>query len=146
MSLAVALQPAQIEALLDAARAVYGEFKIGYDVSAGSCAAAILAANGKIYTGICLDLHCGIGFCAEHAAVAEMLKARETRVLAAVAVAVGGHDIAPPCGRCRELIAQIDPANLDTWFILEPGVVKPLRELLPVHWQAERWHKIVPAG
>jgi len=144
MKAGTTLSTQQFEALVDAARSVYGEFEMGYDVSAGSCAAAILAANGQTYTGICLDLHCGIGFCAEHAAVAEMLKARETRVIAAVAVAVDGREFAPPCGRCRELIAQIDPANLDTQFILGHDDVRPLRELLPLHWQAGRWQKIPP--
>ena len=39
---------------------------------------ALETASGNVYTGINLDLACGIGFCAEHSAVAEMLKARET--------------------------------------------------------------------
>jgi len=73
--------------LVAAARAVQGAFPLPKGLDAGSVAAAVRSATGKIYTGICLDLNCGIGFCAEHAAVAEMLKQRETRVLAVVAVA-----------------------------------------------------------
>ena len=36
-------------------------------------------AAGKVCTGISLKLDCGIGFCAEHSAIAAMLKYRETR-------------------------------------------------------------------
>jgi cytidine deaminase len=36
--------------------------------------------QGNIYTGICIDLGCGLGFCAEVAAIAQMLTHRETRI------------------------------------------------------------------
>lgn len=68
------LQPNDINALIAAAQSVYGEFSLDSDFSAGSCAAAIQTACGRIFTGICVDVACGIGFCAEHAAIAEMLK------------------------------------------------------------------------
>jgi cytidine deaminase len=38
-----------------------------------------------VYTGVCLHLSGGIGFCAEHAAVTEMLKFKETEIAAVVA-------------------------------------------------------------
>jgi hypothetical protein len=66
--------------LIEAAKAVHGAFRLREDFSAGSVGAAILTAKGNIYTGICIDLACGLGFCAEVAAVAEMLKARETHI------------------------------------------------------------------
>ena len=88
--------------------------------------------SGRLYTGICLDLACGIGFCAEHAAVAEMLKARESEIDAVVAV--GADGILAPCGRCRELMAQINPANLDCRVVLGEDRVVILRTLLPEHW------------
>ena len=46
-----------------------------------------------------IDVSCGIGFSAEHAAIAEMLKHRETRIEMVVATREGGH-IVPPSGRC----------------------------------------------
>jgi cytidine deaminase len=98
--------------LIEAAKAVCGEFRLREDFSAGVVGAAILTARGNIYTGICIDLACGLGFCAEVAAVAEMLKARETHILAVVAVSNEGS-FAAPCGRCRETIAQVDSHNLD---------------------------------
>ena len=122
----------QVAQLIDAARSVHGGFSLGGDFSAGTCAAAILSAKGEIFTGICLDLACGIGFCAEHAAVAQMLKSRQTQIT--MAVAVTGEKIASPCGRCRELMAQIDPRNLDSRIIMDTQKIVTLRALLPDHW------------
>ena len=121
--------------LIHAAKAVRGAFRLREDFSAGSVGAAILTAKGNIYTGICIDLACGLGFCAEVGALAEMLKARETQVLAVVAVSNGGV-LGAPCGRCRETIAQIDPRNLNCAVLLGDGREVPLRELLPEHWLA----------
>ena len=90
--------------LVEAAKAVCGEFRMREDFSAGSAGAAILTADGNVYTGICIDLACGLGFCAEVAAVAEMLKHRETHITAFAAVCAGGV-LGTPCGRCREMIA-----------------------------------------
>src|SRR5215218_3870217 len=123
--------------LIAAATAVCGAFSWGEHGSAGSVGAAILTAQGNIYTGICIDLECGLGFCAEVAAVAEMLKARETHMLAVVAVSNGGVLVAP-CGRCREMIAQVDTHNLDCAVILEGNREDLLRELLPEPWLTEQ--------
>jgi cytidine deaminase len=41
--------------------------------------------------------------------------------------------VLPPCGRCREFIRQVDPANLDTTVVLAGGRTALLRELLPEH-------------
>jgi cytidine deaminase len=122
----------QISELIAAARRVQGEFSLGADFSAGGVAAAVRGCSGRLYTGICLDLACGIGFCAEHAAVAEMLKHRESQIDAVVAVGAGV--ILAPCGRCRELMAQINAANLDCRVVLAEDRVVVLRTLLPEHW------------
>ena len=50
--------------LIEAARAVCGEFRLAEDFTAGSVGAALLTAGGHIYTGVCIDLACGLGFCA----------------------------------------------------------------------------------
>ncbi|MBI4979888.1 MAG: hypothetical protein HZC28_20580 [Spirochaetes bacterium] len=64
-----------IDELITHAKSVLGEFKLSNDYfRAGNVSAAILSSTGKVYTGICIDVACGIGFCAEHAAIAEMLK------------------------------------------------------------------------
>lgn len=119
--------------LIDAAKKVTGEFPLSRrSYSAGSCGAALETAGGKVYTGICIDLACGIGFCAEHAAVAEMLKNRETHIRAIVAT--GEDRIMPPCGRCRELMIQVDRRNGETDVVLAPDRAEKLRDLLPEHW------------
>ena len=119
--------------LLRQARAIVGEFPLSEEgLSAGGVGAALITEGGRIYTGICLDFYCGIGFCAEHAAVAEMLKARETRIEMIVAVCADG--ILPPCGRCRELIVQVNRGNFDTLVVLPGERVVAMRELLPEHW------------
>ena len=125
--------PSNIQMLIDLARPLVGEITLGRpDMSAGSVAAAILTTSGNTYTGICVHVSCGIGFCAEHAAVAEMLKARQTEIKAIIAVCEDG--VLAPCGRCRELMVQVNPKNLDAEIALPGGRAKRLAELLPDHW------------
>ena len=100
------------------------------DCSAGSVASVIISRCGKTYTGISLDFACSLGFCAEHAAIAEMLKARESEI--ALVVAVDEHGaVLPPCGRCREMMWQLNPANKEALVILARDRTLPLRDLLP---------------
>src|SRR5215213_8694335 len=80
----------RVDELIQRAQAVLGKFPLAMaDLTAGSVGSALLTRQGNIYTGICIDVTCGIGFCAEHAAVAEMLKARETAIAMIVAVGEG---------------------------------------------------------
>jgi cytidine deaminase len=83
-----------------------------------------------VYTGICIDTACSLGFCAEHAAIAEMLKAQESEIRLIVAVERTGAMVAP-CGRCRELMWQVDPRNRTTQVILGPNETVTLEQLLP---------------
>lgn len=114
-----------------------GRFSPSPDVIAGGVAAALRSASGKVYTGICVDTACSLGFCAEHAAIAEMLKARESAIHTIVAVN-GNRGITAPCGRCRELMWQLDPANANTRILLGPDRVATLRQLLPDPWRDEQ--------
>ena len=106
----------------------------------GFVGAALISSRGNIFSGVNLDFYCGIGFCAEHSAVAEMVKAGETRIAKIVAVATSNEGnligVLPPCGRCRELIYQVDAANLDTEVVIsEKEESSALRQLLPHSWQ-----------
>ncbi len=121
--------------LIDTATALVGDFETSRDCSAGAVAAALETASGNVYTGICVDTQCGIGFCAEHSAVAEMLKAREWKIRTIVAITKEG--IIPPCGRCREMLWQISEGNCETRVIVAAGKVMTLAELLP----APRWRE-----
>ena len=58
----------------------------------------------------------------------------ETRIAKIVATTAEGT-IIPPCGRCRELLYQIDEANIDTTVLIGDGSRSALRELLPYNWQ-----------
>jgi cytidine deaminase len=120
--------------LIATATALAGEFRTSKDCVAGGVAAALLSRSGRVYTGVCVDTACSLGFCAEHAAVAEMLKARESEIALAVAVSASAGIVAP-CGRCRELMWQVNPVNRATRVILGPGRVLTLAELLPDAWR-----------
>ena len=118
------------EALIAAARALARPYAPSDDCRAGDVAAALVTAAGNVYTGICVDTACSLGFCAEHAAVAEMLKAREAEVRTVVAVNSRG-EILPPCGRCRELLWQVHVRNRDAQVVVGPNELRSLAELLP---------------
>ena len=120
------------EDLVQIASQLVGEFRTSDDCVAGGVAAALISRTGRVYTGICIDTSCSLGSCAEYCAISEMLKARESEI--ATIVAVCGSDIVPPCGRCRELIRQINAANTTTRVIVAPGRVATLSELLPFEW------------
>lgn len=122
--------------LIAAARTLAGEFKLGGQASntAGTVAAALVSKDGEIYTGICIDVACSLGFCAEHAALAEMLKDRKTQVERIVAVRDDGQ-IIPPCGRCREFLIQIDQKNTGTLVVLGEEETMSLGDLLPLEWK-----------
>ena len=120
-------------ALITEAMRHVGEYSLSESgLTAGSVAAALVTEAGRVFTGVCLDLACGIGFCAEHAAVAAMLQNRETVIRRIVAVSRDG--ILPPCGRCRELLWQVDRRNADCEVIVARGQVVRLRDLLPHPW------------
>ncbi len=101
----------------------------------GSVGAALETIDGNIYTGISIDTACSLGHCAEHGAVAEMLKNRECQIRRIVAVDSLGNAV-PPCGRCRELIGQLSFENRNTIIEVTNGVFKTLEELTPFDWKA----------
>ncbi len=99
---------------------------------AGSVAAALLTQEGHVYTGVCIDTPCGMGFCAEHAAAAAIVTAGENRVVKIVAVHENGKPI-PPCGRCREFLCQLHDDNYLCEVMLKDKIVT-LGDLLPQRW------------
>lgn len=101
--------------------------------SCGVVAAALVTDKGNVYKGINIDVPCSMGFCAEHAAIASMLTAKESRIEKIVAVRYDGV-ILPPCGRCREFMYQINHDNINTNVLLEEGEFT-LKDLLPYLWK-----------
>ncbi len=120
--------------LYQQAKAVLNPRKLSSSAEAGGVGAALLSASGKVYTGVCIDTACSMGFCAEHAAAAAMITAGENRVLKMIAVGWDGQ-IMPPCGRCREFISQLHDENLHTAVLVSDGVIVTLRDLLPYDWR-----------
>ena len=126
--------PMTFEDLYLKAKAVINPRKLSECASAGDVGAALLSESGKIYTGVCIDTACSMGFCAEHAAAAAMITAGENHVVKMIAVGTDGS-IVPPCGRCREFISDLYNDNLDMEVMVSEGVVVTLRELLPYDWR-----------
>ena len=107
--------------------------KIG-DNTVGDVGCALLSNKGKVYLGVCIDTPCGMGFCAEHTAIAAMITSREYRIKKIVAVwkdKKGGVFVIHPCGRCREFMRQIDKRNIQTEVILGKNRIVKLEDLLP---------------
>jgi cytidine deaminase len=124
--------------LIEKAKSVLHPRKLSNDNTAGDVACALLSSAGNIYLGVCIDIGSGIGFCAEHSAIAAMITAGESRIAKIVAV-WGDGVILPPCGRCREFMYQIDSTNyLNTEVILGENSAVKLKELLP-HPYDEIW-------
>ncbi len=120
--------------LYQRAKAVINPRRLSEMAEAGGVGAALLAEDGTVYTGVCIDTACSMGFCAEHAAAATMVTAGGSRVLKMIAVDWDGG-ILPPCGRCREFISQLHTDNLDAEVMVAENTVLPLRELLPYDWK-----------
>jgi cytidine deaminase len=118
--------------LIEKARSVLNPTQVGdYIVADVGC--ALVTEQGHIYLGVCIDAGSGIGFCAEHSAIAAMVTAGEFRIAKIVAVWEGeqGLCILSPCGRCREMMRQMHSGNLQTQVILDLDKVVTLAELLP---------------
>lgn len=108
--------------------------KASKDVTVGEVGCALVTDKNSVYLGTSIDAACGIGFCAEHGAIASMVLNREYRIRKIVAVFSDGT-ILPPCGRCRELMYQISEKNYGAEIIISKNKTVKLRDLLPRPWQ-----------
>ena len=122
------------EELIQKATSVIKPKKIGAYL-VGDVGCALLTHKNNIYLGVCIDVTSGMGFCAEHSAIAAMVTAGEYKIKKMVAVWQDEKNtyILSPCGRCRELIRQIDKDNLETQVILDHDKMMKLADLLPYH-------------
>lgn len=125
------IPPEQRDALIAAARAVrtrayapYSHYYVG---------AAILAANGRLYTGVNVEnASYGLTICAERSAVFKMVSDGTHGLLAvAVATSNGGS----LCGACRQVLAEF-AGDVPVWLVDEAGQVqeRTLYALLPDHF------------
>lgn len=117
------------------ARAVLKPRKVSGIIEAGGVGAAIESASGRIYVGVCVDGACTLGICAERNAVFNLLTNGEDAIRRVVAVNWDGK-VMPPCGACRELMAQLMPEgykNVEVMLDYEKNEIVTLGALTP-HW------------
>ncbi len=121
--------------LYEEASKISASRKLSKAANCGGVSSALITKNGSIYTGICIVSCCGLGFCAEHSAIAEMLKNGESEIKEILAVKENyDNAVISPCGRCRELMIQINPKNKNTVVYLSSKKSEKLSKLLPNHW------------
>lgn len=125
----------EFEVLKDVSRRLAGDTVVSDYVRCGHVACALLTDKGNVYTGISINAKCGIGFCAEHSAIADMLKAGESRIVKIVSSSK--NDVVVSCGRCLEFIRQINEENVNAKVLLKNGDIKTVDELLPIRWNLD---------
>jgi cytidine deaminase len=96
--------------------------------------AVLESASGKIYVGVSLVATCGVGYCAEQAALSQMLNDGETKISKILVLEKCGA-ILTPCGRCIELLTQVDINNYEAQVFTDDGYTVPLEELFPCDWK-----------
>jgi len=124
------------EELIEKAKSVLKPRKIKHGFTVGTVGCALVTDKGNVYLGVCIDVAGGIGFCAEHSAIAAMVTHGEHTIKKIVAVAANGTPI-PPCGRCREFMHEIHEENLEAEVIIEKNKSVRLKDLLPFPWDAK---------
>ncbi len=93
-----------VDAAIQARRnayAPYSKFAVG---------AALLTKSGEIFSGCNVEnVSLGLTICAERAAVAAAV-AHGQREFVAVAIVTESKEPAAPCGACRQVLAEFNPA------------------------------------
>lgn len=111
-------------AVRDNAHAPYSRYKVG---------AAVRAASGKIYAGCNVEnVASPEGTCAEAGAIAAMVAAGETRIVA-VAVIADSPKPVTPCGGCRQKLAEFADEDVAVLMATVSGMseVMTIAQLLP---------------
>ncbi len=67
------------QALLESAGSVIRPYTLG-EYTIGDVGCALVTDTGNIFLGVCIDIGSGMGFCAEHSAIAAMVTAGECRI------------------------------------------------------------------
>jgi homotetrameric cytidine deaminase len=113
------------EGAMRAAYAPYSAFPVG---------AAVRARSGAIYTGANVEnVAFPQGQCAEASAIGALVTAGETAITA-VAVVAEKVEVCPPCGGCRQRLAEFGSAETPV-YLGRPGATPhttTLAELLPL--------------
>ncbi|MFZ8839048.1 MAG: cytidine deaminase [Pyrobaculum sp.] len=110
------------KAAIDNAYAPYSKFKV---------AAVVETKSGKVYTGVNVEnASYGLTMCAERVAVFKAVSEGD-RDIEAVVVYTDTEEPTPPCGACRQVIAEFNPEALIVMASRKKVVTAKLSELLP---------------
>ncbi len=101
---------------------------------------ALVSGSGEVFTGCNVEnASYGLTICAERSTIFSGVAAEgpEFRVRELVVIALG-HEF-PPCGACRQVIAEFASAEAKVWF-LQNGELTSLtmKELLPASFSLAR--------
>ena len=116
----------------DKAYAPYSNFPVG---------AAVLASDGRIFSGCNVENDSlGLTICAERNAIFSMVAAG-VRGIQEILVIGNTEDFLPPCGACRQVIAEFAPPSAVVHMCNSTGSSRDaaVSELVPFifHWKKE---------
>ena len=107
------------------AHAPYSRFRVG---------ACLRAASGRLYAGANVEnASYGLTLCAESSAIAAMVTAGD-REIVEVVIVTEGAELCPPCGRCRQQLAEFAHPQVPIHLCGPEGLrlTTTLGELLPL--------------
>lgn len=104
------------ETLYEKARGEYHPEDVTPFIHAHHVVCALESADGRIYTGFCIESCCGVmDLCAERTAALNMyMNSGQTQIRRLIAFRDRppfGGESGMPCGACREFLMQLDPRN-----------------------------------
>lgn len=109
----------------------YSDFKVG---------AALQLSNGEVITGTNVEnVSYGLTICAERSAIVRAVAQFGPRIrIAAVAVANRNNAASPPCGACRQVLAEFIEPDAPVAFPGKEGTrTMTFRELLPMAFEMD---------
>nr|MBO6295709.1 cytidine deaminase [Schwartzia sp. (in: firmicutes)] len=106
----------------------YSKFAVG---------AAVLGASGELYGGCTIE-HASLSVtnCAERTAIFKAISSGEEDILAIAVVAEGVNPV-PPCGACRQVIAEFNIPHILMANLADEVREMTLEELLPGAFSAD---------
>jgi len=108
--------------IIDRAYAPYSKFKV---------ASIVKTKSGKIYTGVNIEnASYGLTICAERVAVFKAVSEGD-RDIDTVIIYTDTDEPTPPCGACRQVIAEFNPNALIVMASRKKVITQRLSELLP---------------
>lgn len=112
------------------AHAPYSQFRVG---------AALLTQEGKIIGGCNVEnASYGLTICAERNAFFAAI-AQGHRRFKGIVIVSSAPKICPPCGACRQVMAEFFQADTSVWLATPEGIKRkiPFSKLLPLSFEAD---------